>query len=90
MSEWEDISTAPKDGTEIIGWRKDCGFILIRYTCLDDFLTDKEKEAYDEETCAKEDWFFADFIQGGRLEGDEIPTHWMLPSPPTSEKEGGG
>lgn len=73
------IDSAPRDGTEILGWREDCGWILVRYTCLESFLTDAEIEAggYDEETIFKEDWFYADFVQGGRLEGDEAPTHWM-------------
>ncbi len=85
---WQDISTAPKDGTEILGYRSDCDVILIRYTSMDAFLTESEMDGYDEETIFKEDWFFADFVKGGRLQDDEVPTHWMpLPSPPQSRRQ---
>lgn len=79
---WQDISTAPKDGSEILGWRKDCGIILIRYTAPIDFCTDSECEALGD-SAEQYDWFYADFICGGRLEGEEVPTHWQpLPAQP--------
>ena len=80
-SEWVDIETAPKDGTEIWGWREDAGGMLIRYCAPIDFLTDTELEEMDGESAEQEDWFFADFVAGGRLEGKETPTHWR-PLPP--------
>ena len=85
MSKWQKIETAPKDGSEILGWREDCDCMIVRYTALTEFLTDREMENsdYDEDTLHDLCWFYADFVYGGRLEGDLIPTHWMpLPSPP--------
>ena len=83
MSDWRPIETAPKDGTEILGWRDDAGVLLIRYMAPVDFLIDSEMEGLDEDSANQSDWFYADFIAGGRLEGDEAPTHWIpLPNPP--------
>jgi len=80
---WRLIETAPKDMTEILGWREDAGVMLIRWTAPIDFLTESELDELDEETADAEDWFFADFVTGGRLEGSEAPTHWMpLPEEP--------
>jgi len=94
MSQWKTIDTAPKDGSEILGWREDCGILLIRWISLEDYLTDTEAEELAKKTSLRDDdflammaspdWFCADFIEGGRLEGSEVPTHWMpLPADPT-------
>lgn len=89
---WNLIESAPKDGTEIIGFRKDCGALLIRWVSPADFLTDQELEKFPQETIFEPDWFYADFVSGGRMSNDGNPTHWMpLPAPPaTDEKEGEG
>lgn len=85
MGEWQLIDTAPMDGTEILAWRSDAGIMLVRYTCCADFVTEREAEELDEETLFANDWFYADFVSGDRLEGDLVPTHWMsLPQPPES------
>ncbi len=82
--EWREIKSAPKDGTELSGWRDDCGYLLIRWTCACEFMTDREIEdsGLDEDALFQEDWFCADFIAGSRLEGPEAPTLWQ-PLPPT-------
>ena len=81
---WQPIATAPKDGTEILGWREDCGTLMIRWTAAVEFMTDSEIEEWDgdEDSLHGEDWFAADFIQGCRLEGSEVPTLWTdVPEP---------
>jgi len=85
---WMPIETAPKDGTEIWGYREDSGPLLVRYTSPDAFLTDSELEKLDEESAFAEGWFYADFVDGGRLDGSEVPTHWQrLPSAPAEDAQ---
>ena len=82
MSDWQLIETAPKDGTEILVCSDYGAVILARWVAPCDFLYASEHEGmadFDEP-----DWFYADFIEGGRLSNEGQPTHWMpLPAPPS-------
>lgn len=85
QSGWQPIETAPKE-TEILGWRDDCGVLLIMHTSFDRWASDAECDAIDEETLFSKDWFSV-AIPGylERLEGTLIPTHWMpLPDDPVT------
>ena len=84
--DWQSIETAPKDGTEIWLYREDCDAFLGRWIAPCDFLN--EDEYKDADGWDEPDWFFADFVHGGRVT-DGAPTHWMpLPDPPAINGRG--
>ncbi len=92
---WRPIDTAPRDGTEILAWRDDCGVMLVQYGMPIDLFTDSELEGADTESVETPGWFGGDALNSGyRLEGSEMPTQWMpLPRGPYARHaagEGGG
>lgn len=89
MSEWQPIETAPKDGTEVLVYRADTGVMLARWIAPCDFMTEAEMDHVLDATDdgGDPDWFAADFIGGGRISNDGLPTHWMpLPAPPNDDR----
>jgi len=81
MNTWQPIETAPKDGTEILGWGEYTGIMLMRWIAPCDFLHESELSKMNDSESP--DWFYADFVTGGRL--DDPMTHWMpCPLPPAS------
>ena len=77
-----NIEAPPKDGREILAYRYDGDFFMVRWAAPCQFMTQHEFESCDmsDEELNEPDWFFADFIQGGRL--TEGFTHWIEPIPP--------
>ncbi|WP_249220701.1 hypothetical protein [Burkholderia cenocepacia] len=87
---WQTIETAPKE-TELLGWRKDCGVLLIMHTSFDRWASEAECDEIDEETLFQKDWF-GTALPGimDRLEGGEAPTHWMaIPAAPSDAVRAG-
>ncbi len=81
---WQPISTAPKDGTEIIAFRPDQGVFVCRWGTLEEFVP-KDMNGdpmvdYDEDFAH---WWHD---RWGWMEGSDAPTHWQpLPKPPTED-----
>lgn len=83
--EWQPIETAPRDRTEILMFREDCGVFLARWISPSEFLIDGDPSDHfsNEDSWYEPDWFGADFVSGYRVTNDGEPTHWQpLPSPP--------
>lgn len=78
--QWQPIETAPKDGTPIWLYREDSDAFLGRWIAPCDFLNEAEYDGV--QGWDDPDWFFADFVSGGRVT-DGAPTHWQsTPAPP--------
>ena len=87
MNNWQPIDTAPKDGTEVLVFRMDCGCTPIIHIAF--YKSEKEWEqgegCYDE---TKEEfigwWSYTEnSVSFSKLEDYTMPTHWMpLPELP--------
>ena len=81
--DWKPIDTAPKDGTEIIGYRPDQGVFVFRWADMLEFVArdsaSDPAEDYDEDFAC---WWHD---RWGWMEGDETPTLWQpLPVGPST------
>lgn len=83
---WQPISTAPKDGTEVLAWREDCGQFIASWTHPAAMpMTQAEIDECEEDWLFQDDWF-TQWPQALRLDGSEAPTMWMnLPPNPKSQ-----
>ena len=86
QTEWQPISTAPKDGTEFNAYRPDQGVFTCRHAHAEEFVAKDMNGDPVEEYPDFECWWHD---RWGWLEGDETPTHWT-PLPPAPEREGAG
>lgn len=79
--EWQPIETAPKDGTEVIGYRPDQGAFCFRWAWMSEFVaTDRNGDPIEDYDEMAADWWHD---RWGWMEGDLRPTHWRhLPAPP--------
>lgn len=79
---WQPIETAPKDGTEINGYRSDQGVFTFRWAEMSEFVDEGAiVDGHDTEFA----WWWHD--RWGWMEKDLTPTHWQpLPTPPRSLK----
>ena len=86
LGAWRTMHDAPKNGTEILGWRADCGILLIKYMSASELFSEEElKDVDDDDTLFKDDWWATCWNGVWRLEGDEVPEFWMpLPAEPRS------
>lgn len=85
---WQPIDTAPMH-REVLVWRGDTGAMLAMYTSLDQFVPEYKHGEYSDKDLYSMDWFCAGFDDGWRLEGDDVPTHWMpLPDGPPAPEVG--
>lgn len=74
---WQDIATAPKDGTEINGYRPDQGVFTFRWAEVSEF-ENAVIDCHDDPEFAC--WWHD---RWGWMEGDLTPTHWRpLPDAP--------
>lgn len=86
MTTWQDIETAPRDGTFVDLWRKDHGRLA------DCYWGRPSHECGESGQYCDSDWHSLDegWVDGTfdhLIPGDDI-THWMpLPSPPSKEGE---
>ena len=77
---WQPISTAPKDGSEINGYRPDQGVFTFRWASMDELVA-KNLEGDPIEEYTDFEWWFHD--RWGWMERELTPTHWQpLPPPP--------
>lgn len=86
LLEPQPIETAPKDGTEVIGYNDQYGPTIVFYGSMELLsLTQTEIESFDEDDFFAETWWC--FAQDGasRIACDLVPTAW-LPLPKGGEQ----
>lgn len=87
--DWRPIETAPRDGTEINGFRPDQGVFTFRWAWMEEFVP---KDANGDPVGDYDDTFAGWFHdRWGWMEGELTPTLWQpLPDPPLSPSQDRG
>lgn len=85
---WQPIETAPKCD-EVLAYRHDAGVFFAIYGSIEEVgihLDDDVRDDISEGDLWNDVWWYYGSDGVVRLEGDEIPTHWMpLPEPPETQ-----
>ena len=76
--EWQDISTAPKDGSKFLVWTHRCGFVVVYHDVDDPMPADIVPSGHH--------LMVDDGKNEHELRGD-YPTRW-LPLPPAPQEKG--
>lgn len=94
--EWQPIETAPKDGTEVLVFRMDCGCTPIVHVA---FYRSEQEWDEDWKGHPPDDWsgknefvgwwsYTRSSLSQEKLSDHWTPTHWMpLPLPPNVSRE---
>ena len=92
---WRPIETAPKDGSEILAHRHDCGVLIASWREPAEFMTDDEIESSDlpADELYSPCWFAFGSWGVSQIGDGDLFTSWMpLPEPPAilnDAREGG-
>lgn len=83
LVEWRmDIENAPK-GKTLTAYRPDAGCFPAMFGSMEYFhLSEREIEQVPEDDFFADSWWSFDHDGAHRLEGDELPTHFALITPP--------
>lgn len=78
MRSWKTMESAPMH-VDILGYREDAGVFMMCWTSPSEFLSDCQIEQLNitEEDQFYECWWHYGPNEGGMLERDLAPTHWM-------------
>ena len=71
---WQDISSAPRDATEILACRPDSSVFVCRWARMDELVSEPVLEAMEPKLSDFEGWFHD---RDGWLDGSMAPTLWM-------------
>ena len=86
-----DFGTAPKDGSQFLAYREDCGIMVVSWSSPCEFLSEDECLKMDEdgnEFSLMDNWWAEGLAGAYMVENDGLPTHWMpLPGVPSQSND---
>ncbi len=82
---WKPVDDEARNGESVWLYCPDIGEpVLARYCYPEEFMNEKEMEQHGIDENEDKDWFYADFLHGGRFEFD-IASYMQTPLPPKDE-----